>query len=109
MTPEQTGAILAALCMSVHTTPPPPEALPLRDWMDASLHGSGDRIPEHVATGVLALIDRLPPGDGLCHCDLHGGNVIMTADGPRLIDWLGLVRAPAALDRLIAAAIEAYA
>jgi Ser/Thr protein kinase RdoA (MazF antagonist) len=44
------------------------------------------------------LIDRLPPGDGLCHCDLHPGNVIMTADGPRLIDWFGMVRAPAALD-----------
>ena len=39
-----------------------------------------------------------PPEDGLCHCDLHPGNVIMTADGPRLIDWLGMVRAPAALD-----------
>ena len=55
-------------------------------------------IPKHIATGILTLIERLPPGDGLCHADLHPGNVIMTADGPRLIDWTGAVRAGAALD-----------
>ena len=59
---------------------------------------SGGTVPKHIATGILALIERLPPGDGLCHGDLHPGNVIMTADGPRLIDWAGAVRAPAALD-----------
>ena len=62
------------------------------------MRGSADRIPKHIAAGILTLIDRLPPGDGLCHCDLHPGNVIMTAGGPRLIDWFGMVRAPAALD-----------
>ena len=35
---------------------------------------------------------------GLCHGDIHPGNVIMTADGPRLIDWTFSIRAPAALD-----------
>ena len=39
----------------------------LRDWLDRSLRGSGGRLPEHIATGILALIERLPPGDGLCH------------------------------------------
>ena len=57
---------------------------------------SGGMLPKHIATGILALIERLAPGDGLCHGDLHPGNVIMTADGPRLIDWAGAVRAPAA-------------
>jgi hypothetical protein len=98
MTPEQGGSILATLALSVHKTLPPPDVLSLRDFMDHSLRGSGDRVPNHIAAGILTLIDRLSPGDGLCHCDLHPGNVIMTADGPRLIDWLGLVRAPAALD-----------
>ena len=98
MTSEQVGSILATLAMSVHKTPPPSDVLSLRDWMDHSLRDSGDRIPKHIAAGILRLIDRLSPGDGLCHCDLHPGNVIMTADGPRLIDWTGTVRAPAALD-----------
>ena len=98
MTSEQVGSILATLAISVHQTPPPPGVLSLRDFMDHSLRGSGDRIPQRIATGIIALIERLSPDDGLCHCDLHPGNVIMTADGPRLIDWLGMVRAPAALD-----------
>ena len=55
-------------------------------------------LPKHIATAVLALIERLSPGDELCHGDLHPGNVIMTAAGPRLVDWTGTVRAPAAYD-----------
>ncbi len=59
---------------------------------------SADVLPEHLSAGVLALIDRLPPGDGLCHADLHPGNVIMTADGAKIIDWVCTVRAPAIFD-----------
>lgn len=98
LTFEQTGTILAAACMSVHKTPPPPDVPSLREWIDGSLQFHGERLPEHVATGIRALMERLPPGDSLCHCDLHPGNVIMTADGPKIIDWDGAVRAPAALD-----------
>jgi Ser/Thr protein kinase RdoA (MazF antagonist) len=97
-TSEQVGSILATLAMAVHKTPPPPDVLFLRDWMEGTSRLSGGRLPEHIATGILRLIERLSPGDGLCHCDIHPGNVIMTADGPRLIDWTGMVRAPAALD-----------
>src|SRR5690242_8522079 len=63
MTSEQVGSILATLAISVHKTPPPPEVLSLHDWMDGSLRGSGGRIPKHIATGVLTLIERLSPGD----------------------------------------------
>jgi hypothetical protein len=98
MTFEQTGAILATVCISVHKTPPPPDVPSLQDWMDGASRLSGGMLPKHIAPGILSLIERLPPGDGLCHCDLHPGNVIMTADGPRIIDWDGAVRAPAALD-----------
>jgi Ser/Thr protein kinase RdoA (MazF antagonist) len=98
MTRAGAGAILAALALTVHKTPPPPEVLRLREYMEGSLRLAGGAVPEHIATGILALIDRLSPEDGLCHCDLHSSNVVMTADGPRLIDWTGTVRAPAALD-----------
>jgi hypothetical protein len=98
MTTGQTGAILATLAISVHKTPPPPDVLSLRDIMDGSLRLDGGMLPRHFATGILTLIERLSPGDELCHGDLHPGNVIMTADGPRLIDWIATVRAPAALD-----------
>jgi hypothetical protein len=97
ITPQQGGAILAALYMSVHRTPPPREVFALRDWFEGASRRS-DRIPQHIATGVISLMERLPHGDGLCHADLHSGNVIMTADGPRPIDWVGTLRAPAAFD-----------
>ena len=93
------GAILASLGLSVHKMPPPPEAFHLRGWIDTAFRLSGDIVPKHIASGILALIDRLQqPGDGLCHGDIHPENVIMTADGPRLIDWTFSIRAPAALD-----------
>jgi Ser/Thr protein kinase RdoA (MazF antagonist) len=70
----------------------------LRDWIGAVSRSAGSLLPDHIATGVLTLIDRLPPGDGLCHTDLHPGNVIMTADGPRIIDWACALRAHTIFD-----------
>ena len=98
VTRGQAGAILAALCRAVHKTPPPPGVLALRGWMDAWLRSAGGTLPAPIAPGILALIERLQPADELCHGDLHPGNVIMTAEGPRLVDWSGTVRAPAAYD-----------
>ena len=95
---EQAGAIIAALAISIHKTPPPPEVISIRDYMENELEGDDGKIPKRTATDILALIDRLPPGDGLCHCDLSPGNVIMTAEGPKLVDWSGARRGPAALE-----------
>ena len=95
---ERAGAILASLFLAVHNMPPPPDVPPLRDLMNGPSLLSDDDVPRHIATGILALIERLRPGDGLCHGDLHPDNVMMTADGPRIIDWSVAVRAPAALD-----------
>ena len=98
VTLEQAGAILASLAMSVHKTPPPPKVPSLRDYVHGSVeHGDGN-LPNDIVSGVLARIDRLSPGDELCHGDLHPGNVIVTAEGPMLIDWISAVRAPAAFD-----------
>ena len=98
MTRGQAGAVLASLCRAVHKTPPPPGVPTLRGWMDAWLGSAGGTLPAPIAPGILALVERLQPADELCHGDLHPGNVIMTAEGPRLIDWTGTVRAPAAYD-----------
>ncbi len=101
MTHGQVGAILATLALSVHRTPPPPDMLLLRDDMNARLRLFGGGLPAHITERILPLIARLAPGDGLCHGDLHTGNVIMTAEGARLIDWTGATRGPAALDLAI--------
>lgn len=98
MNTDQVGAVLAGLAVCVHRTPPPPHALWLRDYIEAGLRYGGEALPKQIASGILPLIDAMSPGDGLCHADLHSGNVIMTAQGPRLVDWTGAVRAPAAYD-----------
>lgn len=97
-TPQEAGEILATLALAVHRTPTPADVLSVRGYMEASLQPADGQVPDHIAQGVLALIDRLPPDDGLSHCDLHPGNVIMTAEGPKLIDWTGAKRGGASLD-----------
>jgi aminoglycoside phosphotransferase (APT) family kinase protein len=64
--------LLARLHATVHAVPP-------LDWLPAPF-GDGD--------GTQVLLHR----------DLHPQNVILTADGPRIIDWEGAARGPAAAD-----------
>ena len=98
MTPEQVGAILASLYISVHKRR-------RRRMSPCSAVGSiSHRRPPATycrstsPPASLTLIDRLPPEDGLCHSDLHPGNVIMTADGPKIIDWACALRASGVFD-----------
>ena len=37
---------------------------------------------------VLELLDELPDGNMLCHFDFHPDQVLITASGPVVIDWL---------------------
>jgi Ser/Thr protein kinase RdoA (MazF antagonist) len=94
----EAGDILAGLLHTVHATPPPPELMLLGEYVRSSLKRARGDLPEHVAAGVLAQIERLLPADGLCHGDPNPGNVMMTADGPKLIDWIAALRAPPAFD-----------
>jgi aminoglycoside phosphotransferase (APT) family kinase protein len=59
----------------------------------AALHDAVHAVP---ALGWL----RAPLGEGdvLLHTDLHPANVILTGAGPRLVDWQGAARGPAAAD-----------
>jgi aminoglycoside phosphotransferase (APT) family kinase protein len=64
--------LLARLHAAVHAVPP-------LDWLPAPFSdGQGTQV--------------------LLHRDLHPLNVILTADGPRIIDWEGAARGPAAAD-----------
>lgn len=44
-------------------------------------------VPGDVIDRGLTVSRGLPEVSTLCHGDLHFGNVLMTADGPRIIDW----------------------
>jgi aminoglycoside phosphotransferase (APT) family kinase protein len=76
------------------------QALTRRPWtlghqarLLADLHALVHAVP------VLGWL-RAPFGAGpaLLHLDLHPDNVIVAADGPRLIDWQGAARGPAEAD-----------
>ncbi|SEO13647.1 phosphotransferase family protein [Paenibacillus sp. OV219] len=46
---------------------------------------------------LASLLEQLPDGGALCHYDFHPGNIILTTDGPQIIDWMNaLVGHPAA-------------
>ncbi|MFE9722419.1 phosphotransferase [Streptomyces sp. NPDC005794] len=49
------------------------------------------------------------PGDRILHLDLHPENVILTPEGPRVIDWLTADEGPPALDRAMTSLILAQA
>lgn len=42
---------------------------------------------------ILALLDRLPDEDSLCHGDFHLENILLTSSGPIIIDWEGSMHA----------------
>lgn len=37
---------------------------------------------------VLDILEKLPDGNSLCHFDFHPDQVIITPDGPKIIDWM---------------------
>jgi hypothetical protein len=50
------------------------------------------------ANAAIRQMDRLDSGAALCHGDMHPGNVMMTAAGPLVIDWLAAGSGPAHAD-----------
>jgi aminoglycoside phosphotransferase (APT) family kinase protein len=49
---------------------------------------AGDALPPAAAAAALRRLEALPDGRSICHGDMHPGNVLMTARGPVVIDWM---------------------
>jgi uncharacterized protein (TIGR02172 family) len=45
-------------------------------------------LKDELRTRVLSGLDGLPNGNKLCHGDYHPGNVLLTRNGPMVIDWV---------------------
>jgi hypothetical protein len=82
---------------------PPPTAFPWWNF-EAVIADVGDEIDDVARAGLEDAIDRNADWRNLeglrvvCHGDVHRGNVVMTADGPVLIDWDLMCTAPAGWD-----------
>lgn len=75
--------------------------------------GTGPEEGSALLAGLLADLHTVParlspdPEDRILHLDLHPGNVILTADGPAVIDWSNAEEGPPALDRAMSALLLA--
>jgi len=50
--------------------------------------GRAPHLPESQRAQALDLLETLPDGQALCHGDFHPGNVLISARGPVVIDWM---------------------
>ena len=81
---EEFAAMLAKVQATLHRLPCdglPPQ----REHMMRRVHLGP--LPARVKPGVVKLLRGLPDQRMVCHGDLHPGNVVVTPDGMRLIDW----------------------
>ena len=81
---------------------PSPSGLPWWDF-DALLERTAPALDDSARHGIEATIERHRDwqrfgGQVVCHGDVHPGNVMMSADGPVLIDWDLLCWAPPGWD-----------
>lgn len=89
---RQHAALLARLHADLHTHsyPNAPQGTTRQKHILARQIQAAQVLPEAVRSAVLALLERLPDGDTLCHNDFHPLNVLMGPDGPVTIDWESL-------------------
>ena len=81
---------------------PTPASFPWWDF-DVLLERTADVLDEAARHGIVSTIERhrgwsTLGGQVVCHGDVHPGNVVMTADGPTLLDWDLLCWAPPGWD-----------
>jgi uncharacterized protein (TIGR02172 family) len=51
-----------------------------------------DMLPSDLKEAVLNTLNQMPEGEQLCHGDFHPQNVLMTRQGPVIIDWTDATR-----------------
>ena len=79
--------MLAELQATIHASGPMPGVLRQREQLKRKIHAAQGLSQDQVDKLIEAL-EALPDGDRLCHGDMHPANVILTAEGPVVIDWI---------------------
>jgi aminoglycoside phosphotransferase (APT) family kinase protein len=81
---------LAELHAAIHALPG--AGLPAyRERLEGDIRAA-QTLPAHLKDAALSALARLPDGDALCHADFHPDNVLVTARGLIIIDWMTAVR-----------------
>jgi hypothetical protein len=69
----------------------------LRPALDATIQRVAS-LPVNISTRVLQSLQDLPDGRALCHLDFHPDQVMMTAQGPMILDWMTACQGDALAD-----------
>lgn len=81
------GRTLGVLQAQLHRVRAPDTLPELKGLVREAVAARRDLVPDHLAARADGLLHELPGGDRLCHGDFHPANVLLTAQGPRVIDW----------------------
>jgi uncharacterized protein (TIGR02172 family) len=91
------GRLLARLHDQTHEVEAPTNLEIQREWATGGIPAS-EKIVEDQKVRILQLLDTLPDGNSLCHGDFHPGNIIITPNGPVIIDWMTVSKGVASGD-----------
>lgn len=81
------SGLTARLQANMHGQAAPGTLPPVRERHRQAISGSA--APQEFTDAALKTLDRLPDGDRLLHGDFHPGNIMLTGQGPVIIDWTG--------------------
>lgn len=85
------GDILGEVHARLHSTPASERLPDLRPRITERIT-THPEIPAPLAKFATDALKGLPDGDRMCHFDFHPANVLMSPNGPVVIDWTGVKR-----------------
>lgn len=85
------GRRMAELHAELHTTPIQANLPSQRHELEKNIRNA-QALSAYLRFKVLAALESMPDGDRLCHGDFHPGNILMTAQGEIIIDWIHAAR-----------------
>ena len=95
---NQYAKLLAELHVKIHEIPAPVHLGSQREWVKEEIIDAKEFLTSELQHEIIALLDSLPDGNTLCHGDFHPGNIVMTKQGPVIIDWMTVSRGSAVGD-----------
>lgn len=78
---------LAGLQADLHALDAPADMPTQRERLSGKIQ-QAEALSPTLRSRALALFDSLPTGSQLCHGDFHPDNVLLTVNGPVIIDWI---------------------
>jgi tRNA A-37 threonylcarbamoyl transferase component Bud32 len=87
------SSLTARLHAEMHECLAPPQLVPTREAHRRAIDRAvSSGAPPEFTAPALQRLEQLPDGDRMLHGDFHPGNVMLTGDGPVIIDWTAASR-----------------